>query len=95
MRLTPGQIAELRSDGNVRGFCYSSATAGMAVLYRVVVDYATLERAQVLANNRTMPPTVWYVAGPAAARVEIHTTNPEWFAELQEMIADARRPRPT
>ena len=90
MKLTPGQIAELRSDGNVRGLTIVDRV--QEPLYLVVVGHQAFQRAQQLSNLQALPPgLVWYVAGAAATRVEIHATQPEWFAELEETIQDARR----
>lgn len=91
MKLTPGQISELRGDKNVRG----SVLAGVipVPLYLVSVQYLTFERAQILTNAKAMPPgMVWYLASANPTRVQLHTTQPEWFVELEDRIEDARRP---
>jgi len=91
MRLSPGQVAELRSWKNVRGS--TLVDRDLEPLFLVAVTFAALERAQALAAARALPPAlVWYVVSSTPSRVEIHSTQPEWFVELEEMIEDARRP---
>lgn len=91
MQLTPSQVAELRSDTNVRGSIHASGE--QRVLYLVVIAYTTLSRVQVLANARSLPNhVVWYVVTANPNRVELHTTAPEWFVELEEQMNAARRP---
>lgn len=87
MRLSPGQVADLRAPKNARG------QVGGAVLYSVVVEMSTFERAQVLTTEGAVQPELsWYVASYSPNRMELHTTHPEWFAELEEKINAARRP---
>lgn len=86
MRLTPGQVEELRSAKYIRG----RDAAG--VIYGVSVTLIAFERAQELTALGAVDAT-WYVVSTAPNRVEIHTSHPEWFAELEEKIDDARRQR--
>lgn len=92
MRLTPGQIAELRAPKNIRGGIVDGTLP--RALYLVAVSYAVLERTQLLADAASLPEAMtWYVHQANPNRVELHTTHPEWFAELEGMIEDARRPQ--
>lgn len=89
--LTPGQIAELRSDIRVRGTMW--VDGGLHPAYTIRIGNATMERVQVLANARAVPQHVsWFAVMMAPDRVEIYTTAPEWFAEIEEQINAARRP---
>lgn len=90
MRLTPGQVAELRGERNVRGTVH--VDRDQLVLFLVAISYAAFERLQVLAHARSLSPgLVWYVHEANPNRVELHTTHPEWFVELEDMIDAARR----
>lgn len=94
MRLTPGQVEELRGPANVRG---AAIDGNMPTpLFRVVVDHTAFERVQVLTHARALPSGLaWYVALSHPSGVELHTTRPEWFVEMQEMINAQRRADPT
>ena len=91
MRLTPQQVADLRADKNVRG------QIGGAVLYQVLVRFETFERVQVLTNLGELSgagaDVMWYCMSSSGQQVNLLTTKPEWFAELEWRIEDARRPR--
>jgi len=84
--LTPQQIADLRSDKNVRG-----GKPGR-VLYAVSVKWYTFERAQQL-TNRNECPVVWYYSTSDGQRASLLTDKPEWFVELEWKMDDARRPQ--
>lgn len=91
MKLTPGQIADLQSPANVRGAILVGNDA--TPLFRVAIAYHTFERAQVLTAATSLPiGLVWYVSVANPDRVELHTTHPEWFVELEEQINASRRP---
>lgn len=90
MKLTPGQVSELRSAENVRGSVVVLNES--RPVFRVAITFAAFERAQVLTHAQALPPSLmWYVASSNPSRVELITTHPEWFAELEEMIDAARR----
>lgn len=94
--LTPGQIADLRSDKNVRG------QIGGTILYQVMVRFETFERAQVLTNLGELAlgtstgvegaNVLWFYVGSSGQHVSLTTNKPEWFADLEGKIDDARRP---
>ncbi len=86
MRLTPGQVERLRDSKNVRG------RDANGTIYVVAVTLQAFERAQELTAIGAVEAT-WYVVSTAPNRVEIHTSHPEWFAELEEKIDDVRRQR--
>lgn len=91
MKLTPNQIAELRSSTNVRGM--TTVAGVMMPVYSVMVTNSTLTRVQQLTAELSMPERMaWHCAYMNPDRVEIYTTRPEWFVELEEMINAARRP---
>lgn len=89
--LTPQQLADLRTDKNVRG------QIGGAILYQVSVRFETFERAQVLTNlgelNGAGADVLWYALSSSGQQVSLITNRPEWFVELERKIDDARRPR--
>lgn len=91
MKLTPGQIAELRDVKNVRGL--TTVAGVMHPMYTVMVSNAALARIQQLTAELAMPEKMaWQTAHMNPDRIEIYTTRPEWFVELEEMINAARRP---
>ena len=87
MRLTPGQVADLKSAKNIRG------RIGSEVLYALLVRFETLERVQQLADLGEGPPGSWYTTGGDTARATIATSSPEWWVELEEKIDALRRPQ--
>lgn len=90
MKLTPGQVAELKDAKNVRGSIIDGTMSKPVFL--VTISFSAFERVQVLTHAQSMPPSMmWYVASSNPNRVELHTTHPEWFVELEEMIDVARR----
>lgn len=90
MRLTPGQVAELRSAPNVRGQTLESGE--WQALFLVVVSYDTLKRAQELTLLGRVP--TWSLVTASPARCEVYTTAPEWFVELEDKINESRRSQP-
>jgi len=84
VRLTPGQIADLRSAKNVRG-----SQSGRA-FYLVSIKFETFERVQVLGNLGELH-AMWYYMSSDGVRVQLMTDVPEWFVELEGQIEDARR----
>jgi hypothetical protein len=84
MKLTPAHVAALRAVENVRG------QIGVAVLYAAAVKHATFARAQELTALGDATDVVWYFTGGDAARVTLVTNWPEWFAELELRIEEAR-----
>ena len=89
--ITPQHKAELRSSSRIRGSTW--VADNLLPVYTVLISDAVFERAQILADAMAIPPHVfWCVAYMAPNRVELHTTAPEWFAEMEDMINAARRP---
>lgn len=93
MKLTPGQVAELKSTKNVRGFLADGDR--QVPVYLVAISFHTFERVQMLTSENALPGGIlWYVVFSTPTRVELFTTQPEWFVELEDQIDATRRPHP-
>jgi hypothetical protein len=88
MRLTPGQVAELRASKNVRGQTLESGE--WQAMFQVSISYDCLTRAQELTLLGRVPS--WNLVQAMPSRCDVHTTAPEWFVELEEKINESRRP---
>lgn len=87
MTLTPAQVADLRAPDRVRG-----VVAGV-IVYTISASLNTIQRLQELSSIGSTPPALtWYVVGFTSARAELHASLPEWIAELEMRIEDAKRP---
>lgn len=72
---------------NVRGL------VGGRPLYGVRISLFALQRAQALSllDGATPADMTWFVTANQGTHVEIATTHPVWFAELDRKIEDAKR----